>query len=100
MQYCDTAAGICKVGCRDNSNCTAPQTCNGLHQCAGGSSSSGGAGDGEPCPNGDGDCRAGYLCSGLGVCREQCQTGSCPPCPETGYGCFMQYCSPIVTPSC
>ncbi|MBI5498008.1 MAG: hypothetical protein HY904_23595 [Deltaproteobacteria bacterium] len=103
-QYCDNATLTCKTGCRSDANCNAAagEKCNNAHACVvvtgtdGGSA--GGAGDGEACPNGDGDCRVGYACSPLlGVCREQCTSASCP-CPQTGYGCIGGFCSPFQQP--
>lgn len=100
VQYCNATSRTCQVGCRSDADCNAQlfEKCTGAHICEVMGMGTGG-GDGEACPNGDGDCRAGYLCSPLlGVCREACMDGACPPCPQTGYGCFLLYCSPTAMP--
>lgn len=106
VQYCDAVNQRCRVGCRSDTNCNAGvgEKCNGNHVCEipGGSSSGGvGGGDGDPCPNGDGDCRVGYGCAPLfAVCRELCVSPACPECPQTGYGCALAWCSPLITSTC
>jgi hypothetical protein len=104
MQYCEPTNATCRAGCRNDSNCNAGigEKCNGNHVCAipMGSSSSGGmggGGNGDACAD-DSECRAGFGCSAINVCRELCTPG-CPPCPLTGFGCFFGiYCTELGTP--
>ncbi|MEW5848721.1 MAG: hypothetical protein AB2A00_07895 [Myxococcota bacterium] len=95
-QFCHASSLTCRPGCRSNANCTAPQICNSEGSCVN-DNTGGGGGDGTPCED-DSVCRSGYSCSGIGVCRENCQSGQCPPCPQTGYGCVFVWCAPSAEP--
>ena len=92
-EYCaPLGAGQCTVGCRNNSSCAnANLTCNGAHQCVGGSAGDL-AGFGENC-TADGDCQTGLICGSF-------TTTCAEPCAAASTNCASDGCCPLSGSPC